>query len=195
MRSIRSSATLSALLCVVLSGCARHPATAVRPKYPEVSVIPIPVSVTRLGGPNFRITPASAIVADTTSADERRAAVAFAAIARPSTGYALPIVANLDSINAAVRAPTDTNRRSIVRFRLSPGSEGGAEGYTLQSDLDSVVIVAPTGAGLFHGMQTFRQLLPFGIDGHQSAIQLGPWVAPAVRITDAPGYTWRGSML
>src|SRR3954469_18258473 len=140
MRSIRSSATLSALLCVVLSGCARHPATAVRPKYPEISVIPIPVSVTRLGGPAFRITPATAIVADTTSAPERIAATAFAAIARPSTGYLLPIVANLDSINAAVRAPTDTNRRSVIYLRVTPSADVGTDGYSLTSDLDSVVI-------------------------------------------------------
>jgi hexosaminidase len=194
MRSFRFS-VLGALAFVALSGCARRPSTAVRPRYPEISVIPIPVNVTRLSGPVFRITPASVIVADTTSPDQRRAAVAFAFIARPSTGYALPIVANLDSISATVRAPTDTARRSIIRFRLTPGAEGGAEGYALQSDLDSVVITAPTGAGLFHGVQTFRQLLPFGIDGQQSAIQMGPWQIPPVRITDAPGYAWRGSML
>jgi hexosaminidase len=193
---LRHSGFGAVLVLVALSACARRtPSTMVRPRYPEISVIPIPVSVTRLSGPAFRITPASAIVADTTSTAERLAAVAFAAIARPSTGYPLPIVANLDSINAAIRAPTDTNRRSVIRLRLTAGGDQGAEGYSLASDLDSVVITAATGAGLFHGVQTFRQLLPFGIDGHQSAIQMGPWTIPPVRISDAPSYAWRGSML
>ena len=192
---LRRSGLAAVLTLIALSACARHPSTYVRPLYPTISVIPIPLNVAQTGGPAFRLTPASAIVADTASLDQRRAALAFAAVSRPSTGYALPIVASLDSIGGAMRAPTDTNRRSIVRLRLSMDGSPGPEGYTLVSDQDSVVITASSGAGLFHGVQTLRQLLPFGIETHQSAIQMGPWQLPAVKINDAPSYAWRGSML
>ena len=183
------------LTLIAGASCARHPETYIRPAYPTISVIPIPQTVTAAGGAAFRITPASAIVADTTSIDQQRAALALTAVLRPSTGYLLPIVTNLDSINTAVRAPKDTNRRTIIRLRLGASIVPGAEGYTLTSDADSVVVEAGSGAGLFHGVQTLRQLLPFGIETHQSAIQMGPWQVPAMRISDAPSYGWRGSML
>ncbi len=114
---------------------------------------------------------------------------------RPSTGYALPIVTNTDSSTSAARAPADTNRRTVIRFRAAVDNTLGAEGYTLAADEDSVVIVAPSGAGLFHGAQTLRQLLPFGVESHLSERRVGSWRVPALRVTDAPRYAWRGAML
>jgi hexosaminidase len=159
-----------------------------------MSVIPIPQNVQTTGGAVFTITSASVVVADTTSIDQRRAALALVAVLRPSTGYALPVVASLDSINAATRAPTDTARRTIIRLR-PVDAKVAREGYTLAADRDSVVITAGAGSGLFHGVQTLRQLLPFGIESHQSAIRMGPWQIPSMTVTDAPRYPWRGAML
>lgn len=186
----------SAILALVaLSACAPRPRTAPRPQPAPVTVIPIPVSLANSGGPAFTVTPATVIIADTTSIDQRRAAIALVAVLRPSTGYALPIVATPDSILAAVRAPSDTSRQTIIRFRLATDAAQGAEGYTLVADRDSVVITALPGAGLFHGAQTFRQLFPYGVESHQSEIRMGPWLIPAMRITDSPRYGWRGAML
>jgi len=178
-----------------LSACARLPQTVPVPQPPPISVIPIPESLVRAPGLAFTITPLSAIVADTTTIGQRRAATALAAVLRPSTGYALPIVANLDSISAAVRLPPDTSRRTIIRLRIAADSGLGGEGYTLVAGDDSVVITAFSGAGLFHGVQTLRQLLPFGIESHQAAIRMGPWTVPAMRIVDSPRFGWRGAML
>src|ERR1051325_3041445 len=194
---MRIRPTLAGLAALALTAsCSRNkPSVYVRPQYPPFSVIPNPRELTPSAGVPFRITPASIVLADTTSIDQRRAALAFVAVARPSTGYALPILATLDSVNAAVRAPTDTFRRTLIVLRPATDSAIHSEGYTLVSDQDSVVIHATDGAGLFHGIQTLRQLLPFGIETHQSAIQMGPWVVPAVRVADAPTYRWRGAML
>jgi hexosaminidase len=180
---------------IALSACASHPRTAPSPQPAPISVIPIPVSLSTVDGPAFAITPATVIVADTASIDQRRAVSALLAVLRPSTGYALPIVANTDSSAAAARAPADTNRRTVIRFRVAADNTLGAEGYTLVAGQDSVVIAAPRGAGLFHGAQTLRQLLPFGVESHQSEIRMGPWLVPALSVTDAPRFVWRGAML
>src|SRR5260370_6386618 len=140
--------TLAIFALIALSACASHPRTAPGPQPAPISIIPIPVSLTSSGGPAFAITPATVIVADTASADQRRAASALVAVLRPSTGYTLPIVTNTDSSTSAARAPGDTNRRTVIRFRAAVDNTLGAEGYTLAADEDSVVIVAPSGAGL-----------------------------------------------
>jgi hexosaminidase len=195
MKRSYSWAIIGTIALSALSACARQSVSPPRPQLGPIAVIPIPVNLSPAGGPPFTITPASAIVADTTSIDQRRAATALVAVLRPSTGYVLPIVANLDSIAASVRAPNDTNRRTIVRFRLAADSTLGAEGYTLVADQDSVVITSRTGAGLFHGAQTLRQLLPFGVESHQSTHPMDSWQIPAVRVSDTPRYGWRGAML
>jgi len=183
------------VVAIAVAGCVhRGPAVYVRPHYPTFSVIPVPAQLTP-GTGQFRITRASVLLADTTSLDVRRSAAAFLAVARPSTGYDLPIVGSLDSVNAAVRAPADTLPRTVIVLRRAADTTRGPEGYTLVADKDSVVVTGNDGAGLFYGIQTLRQLLPFGIETHQSAIQMGPWVVPAVRIEDAPHYRWRGAML
>src|SRR5258708_3394727 len=143
--------TLAIFALIALSACASHPRTGPNPQPAPISVIPIPVSLTSGGGPAFAITPATVIVADTASVDQRRAASALVAVLRPSTGYALPIVMNTDSSTSAARAPADTNRRTVIRFRVTADNALGAEGDTLAADQDSVVIVAPPGAGLFPG--------------------------------------------
>jgi hexosaminidase len=58
---------------------------------------------------------------------------------------------------------------------------------------DGISLVAHHPAGLFHGVQTLRQLLPAAIEGVAPAA--GPWTIPAVRITDRPRFAWRGAML
>lgn len=69
----------------------------------------------------------------------------------------------------------------------------GPEGYRLESSADSVVISAPTEAGLFYGAQTLRQLMPTDAFGQRSSVK--QWSVPAVSITDQPRFRWRGAHL
>ena len=83
-----------------------------------------------------------------------------------------------------------------IVVRLGGNASLGAEGYELTVAADSVQLVAPTAAGLFHAMQTFRQLLPARIEADQHAI--GPksaWAVPPGRIVDHPRFAYRGAML
>lgn len=86
-----------------------------------------------------------------------------------------------------------------IAFLLDP-VEGdlGAEGYVLTVHPDAVLLRAAHPAGLLHGVQTLRQLLPpeaLAAGGAQPR-KAGPdWSLPCVRITDRPRFAWRGAML
>ena len=69
----------------------------------------------------------------------------------------------------------------------------GPEGYRLKSSAKGVVIEASTEAGLFYGIQSFRQLLPSDFEFQSYAdktIEI-----PSVEIADKPRFSWRAFML
>ena len=72
-----------------------------------------------------------------------------------------------------------------VSLQLAGGAGLGDEGYDLTVTPSTVRLAAASPAGLFHGVQTLRQLLPV-----QGARRL-----PAVHIRDRPRFAWRGAML
>jgi hexosaminidase len=67
------------------------------------------------------------------------------------------------------------------------------EGYDLTVSATGAVISARTGAGLFFGVQTLRQMLPVSVE-HPAALNRRLWL-PVGRVTDAPRFEWRGMML
>ncbi|MFI9529423.1 family 20 glycosylhydrolase [Micromonospora rosaria] len=75
----------------------------------------------------------------------------------------------------------------------SAGPGLGPEGYRLDVTADGVRISAGSAAGLFHGVQTLRQLLPATIES--STPVAGPWVLPGGTIVDRPRFGYRGAML
>jgi hexosaminidase len=72
-----------------------------------------------------------------------------------------------------------------VALELGGPARLGNEGYELTVASDAIRLIARAPAGLFHGVQTLRQLLP---------VQ-GPRRIPAVVIRDYPRFAWRGAML
>ncbi|MGW7196673.1 beta-N-acetylhexosaminidase [Streptomyces chryseus] len=78
---------------------------------------------------------------------------------------------------------------------LDPGLAGlGAEGYGLTVSGEAVLLRAAGAAGLRHGVQTVRQLLPAAALGARP-VRGVRWSVPGVEITDVPRYAWRGAML
>lgn len=150
--------------------------TAVAPR-----VVPQPASITFPGGDAFALTDSTRIVTDGGNAEVSRTAALLAAILRPSTGYAIPIT--------STGAPA-----GAIVLRLSTGNALGPEGYQLTVSRDSVRVIANAPAGLFHGVQTLRQLLPPQIESHMTLSRIA-WTVPAATIEDRPRFAWRGAML
>jgi hexosaminidase len=138
-------------------------------------VVPAPASVAPGGSP-YRITRDTHIRVDD-SREVRRVGAYLADVLRPSTGYRLPVT---------------THGKGGIRLRLGKGPFG-AEGYRLDSGGKGVTITAARPAGLFHGVQTLRQLLPAAVE--KDTVQAGPWLVAGGTIQDAPRYGWRGAML
>ncbi|WP_280142471.1 beta-N-acetylhexosaminidase [Streptomyces wuyuanensis] len=161
-------------------GAAPAPGQAPAPgPRPLGEVVPAPASVRPAGSP-YTLTPATRIHVDGGSREARRIAAALASVLRPSTGYALPV--------------TDDGGRGGIRLVLGSRDRGlGEEGYRLDSGRGGVTITARKPAGLFHGVQTLRQLLPAAVE--KDTRQAGPWQVPGGTITDAPRFGHRGAML
>ncbi|WP_225844813.1 beta-N-acetylhexosaminidase [Streptomyces sp. HPF1205] len=171
-------------------------------------VIPVPAAV-RPGGGAYRITADSHVVVAGGDARARRVAEYAAGLLRPATGYALPVEtgrgagagAETGTDGTATGAATATGagrgaRRAqgIVLTLLTGDRPLGDEGYRLRTGPRSVVIAARTAAGLFHGVQTLRQLLPAAIES-RTAVAHAAWIVPDADITDMPRYAYRGMML
>lgn len=67
------------------------------------------------------------------------------------------------------------------------------EGYTLAVTPQQISIKAADYNGALYALQTLRQLLPNEVES--SELVKRDWLIPAVTITDAPQYQWRGLML
>jgi hexosaminidase len=168
---------------MTVSACSSSP-----PANPEASampvpmsdVIPIPVSISPDPSADFTLESGAAIAAP--SGEEASPTARWlAALLRRGTGFAIPVVAPGSRDSGVISLELDASDPAI-----------GDEGYVLTVSRRGVVIQAGTGAGLFHGAETLRQLLPPRIEGEHGA---GPWVVAGGRIVDHPRYPWRGAML
>ncbi|MFB7848220.1 beta-N-acetylhexosaminidase [Streptomyces sp. NPDC056053] len=159
-------------------GPAADDGPAAGPPRPLGQIVPAPMRA-EPGGSPYTITPATRIRVGGGSAEARRIGDYLAGVLRPSTGYALPV--------------TGDGGDGIL-LRLDEGDpELGAEGYRLKSGDGSVTITARRPAGLFHGVQTLRQLLPADVE--RKSPQKGPWKVAGGTVTDAPRYAYRSAML
>ncbi|GHJ28120.1 beta-N-acetylhexosaminidase [Streptomyces hygroscopicus subsp. sporocinereus] len=148
-------------------------------------VVPAPASVRPAAG-SYAIRPDTRIRVsgtDGSARPARRVGDYLAKVLRPSTGYRLPV--------------TTRSGGDGIRLRLMPDGAGvrklGAEGYRLEVTSRAITLSARGSAGLFHGVQTLRQLLPASVE--RTTRQPGPWRVSGGTITDVPRYAWRGAML
>ena len=99
---------------------------------------------------------------------------------RPATGFPFPV------------SPADAKGESGNSIQLIADDRlPSPEAYSLDVSRGGVAITAAAPAGFVHGFQTLRQLLPAKI--LESEVQDGvDWSIPAVKISDAPAFGWRG---
>jgi hexosaminidase len=153
-------------------------ATAFAADTNELALIPLPQKVQRLDG-SFTLTPQTHIYADWSS---RKTANLIVVRMRKSTGYPLKI-----------RHSSTPHVNAILFTTQNANPNLGPEGYELIVTTNSIVIRAPTQAGLFYGGQTLLQLLPAEV--FSSNVVTANWQVPCVDIEDWPRFQWRGLML
>jgi hexosaminidase len=100
---------------------------------------------------------------------------------KPATGF------NLD-LQQAQAAP-----ETGIYIALSGEKNDGDESYKLDVSKKLVKLTAGTPAGLFHGIQTLRQMFPPEVE--LTSVQERKWEIPARSISDKPLYSYRGMML
>lgn len=173
------AAAVAAAGSLVAGLAAALPAQAAPAATPRI--IPVPASMRTVPGRSFTLARNTRIVVASPARDVAGVAAYLAGLVRPSTGYRLPVVAG----------PAGAAHAISLRLARLPGL--GAEGYRLDVARGDVEVQAPTAAGLFHGVQTLRQLLPYKVEARH--VQPGPWTVPGVHIADHPRFSWRGAML
>ncbi len=156
----------SALLLLLVSGCLA-----------AQDVIPRPARMERLEG-GYTLDIRTQIHA---GPGTRETAEALRDMLRPATGVPLPLFEG-------------RGKDGLVLELDEKAVDLGDEGYRLKVTSKGAWLTARKPAGLFYAAQTLRQLLP--TDVLRTALVKGvAWTMPAVDITDAPRFAWRGSHL
>ncbi len=143
----------------------------------EVDIIPQPDYVGLLPGDDFVFTPETSIEASKELEPLFRLLDTYLS---PAFGFHLS-------------RQTGTER-SVVLKTSSTLKGLGEEGYSLVVDSNKIYISAYRPAGIFHGIQTLRQLLPVDVLGKKK-VENVEWKVPCVLIEDIPRFKWRGVML
>ncbi|MFI5616820.1 beta-N-acetylhexosaminidase [Streptomyces sp. NPDC051567] len=143
---------------------------------PYERLLPAPVSA-RARGAGYAFGPGTVIRTGPGSGpgspeEVRRVGELLAEQLRGPSGLPLPVVDGAEG--DGIRLRLDGEARDV-----------GEEGYRLETGADGITLTARTPAGLFHGGQTLRQLVPVA----------GPGTVPGGTVTDAPRFAYRGALL
>ncbi len=95
-------------------------------------------------------------------------------------------------VDAAPHQPSGAQPGALVRLAAAPSLPG--EGYDLSIDHRGVRLAAGDTAGLRHGIQTLRQLMPAWASG-PAPLPGARVTLPHVRVRDSPALAWRGMHL
>ena len=177
---------------LVAIACGRRPSTqAVTPVSPAGDVarpphalIPVPSSIQLAPNDTFTVDSTTTVVVSAGAGPDAERVGAY--LAYMLGGPLGPPSRTL----AAGEAPPP--RGVLLSIDASKASLG-LEGYELTVTREAITLSAAQPNGLFYGMQTIRQLLPWSVE-HRSALNR-KLVIPGVRITDTPRFAWRGAML
>lgn len=171
---------MKSLLFGIIVGLLAGPALA--GDFDDLAIIPQPQKVQRLDG-SFKLTPETPVYADSSSRETEGYLVGRL---RPATGY---------PFKSRVKLLSDKAVKGGILLTIKEADTNlGPEGYELAVTPESVVIRAPTQAGLFYGVQTLLQLLPPEIFSSHVVTHVD-WQMPCVQIADWPRFKWRGLML
>lgn len=162
---VQWSSLLACLLAFAVTGCAQRVEVAQAPAAEILAnVVPMPTHLVRTGG-ELTLGASVAVTVEGEAPHARRA---------------------LDTLLAGLGVASGKGQGVQLRLQRVDDPSLGEEGYRLRID-DAIVMEAATDIGLFHAVQTLRQLLPAQ---PKPGMQL-----PHLEIEDVPAYGWRGVSL
>lgn len=173
---------LGALSFVFLISCDDSKPTSEEAKLTFENVIPKPVSGTQSGN-TFILNDKTTIVTDSAGEEINALANYLVEKLKPATGFDIGISTGDGQASGNIYLTSNADDNQL-----------GAEGYELTIEEDRIEISANTNAGLFHGIQTLRQIMPENIE-QSMPTKNGVWEIATGTIRDYPEYAWRGSML
>ena len=141
----------------------------------DFNIIPQPQQVVADASAPFTLNSNTVIYVQTNSQDMKRNATMLASYIQEATGIR-PTIGKLVKGSPAIILSID---KTI----------SNAEGYRLNSDAKQIRIAGASAAGVFYGIQTLRKSLPL-CNGKATQVSI-----PAVHITDAPRFAYRGTHL
>jgi hexosaminidase len=168
------------MLLAACAGPGIEPIHAPEPAAFTHSVIPLPADIRMSATERFVLDSTTVITVQPGSVDLTRIAGYLSELIGP-TPQAAPRV-----IEAAQPRP------GSIHLTLHAG-EPRDEGYDLTVTSQGIILTAAAPAGVFHGVQTIRQLLPPSVE-YTAALRT-PLSVPAGRVIDRPRFAWRGAML
>ena len=143
-----------------------------------LAVIPKPVSTTLSTG-HFELRSSTRILLAKEDAELRAIGDYITAMVAPATGFAL-----------VVEIQENSDSKNVIHLEIDPALDN-PEMYTLSSDKNAIHIVGGGAVGVFHGVQTLRQLLPPQIES-KNKVDNVQWAVQSLRIEDKPTYNYRG---
>ena len=154
------------LFSILLASCTNN-------KVADNGIIPQPNSIVEKTG-TFGFDAGTLVFADSSS-EVQRTAKDFVAFMKTNYGTELKMADKRPETNA-------------VLFVLSEAKDTKEGAYKLTVSKDLVLVEAPSGRGLFYGLQTLKQILtPVEVSGLPAI--------SCVEIIDEPSFEWRGFML
>ena len=156
----------------------RWPAPAVSP----VGVIPQPQFVEKVDGADFLVKDKASLVFSAGGCEQEKFSAAdFAGFLRERFAIETECLEVKSATEKGIILRLAPSQQSGIPLDVAPRNR--AQGYTLKTSKDGVVITAETQQGLFYGLQTLKQL------GRKTATG---WMVPGVSVVDWPDLAIRG---
>lgn len=140
----------------------------------DFNIIPRPQQVNVSNDAPFTLSAKTVISLGTNSQDMKRNANMLASYIEQATG---------------IRPTVGKSKNGTAIVLTIDKTIANAEGYKLDADAKQIRIAGASAAGVFYGIQTLRKSLPL-VNGKASKVSI-----PAVHITDAPRFAYRGTHL
>ena len=140
----------------------------------DFNIIPRPQQVNVSNDAPFTLSAKTVISLGTNNQDMKRNANMLASYIDQATG---------------IRPAVGKGKNGATIILTIDKTIANAEGYKLDADAKQIRISGASAAGVFYGIQTLRKSLPL-VNGKASKVSI-----PAVHITDAPRFAYRGTHL